>query len=39
MKYQILHEAPSMLRIRVMQPRMTMEQDPDFLEAMREIYP
>ena len=33
MKFRILHEAPSMLRLRVLQPRMTMEQA-DLLESM-----
>ena len=37
MKYQILHEAPSMLRIRVMQPRMTMEQADLLDESVRRL--
>ena len=37
MKYQILHEAPSMLRIRVLQPRMTMEQADLLDESVRRL--
>lgn len=37
MKFQILHEAPSMLRIRVIQPRMTMEQADMLDESVRRL--
>lgn len=37
MKFQILHEAPSMLRIRVIQPRMTMEQADLLDESVRRL--
>ena len=37
MKYQILHEAPSMLRFRVLQRRMTMEQADLLDESVRRL--
>ena len=37
MKFQILHEAPSMLRLRVLQPRMTIEQADLLDESIRRL--
>ena len=37
MKFRILHEAPSMLRLRVLQPRMTMEQADLLDESIRRL--
>ena len=37
MKFRILHEAPSMLRLRILQPRMTMEQADLLDESIRRL--